>query len=73
MRKPQFITDHYEWSHGKPPSGRGTWAFGTKSNPDVLNTKECFFTTCNTLYSEAKKEAAQWAVRNEEPLIYVLP
>lgn len=48
-----FITTPYVASHGKQPSGRGSWAFSEERNP---TTDQVWFSGSMT-YQEAKKAA----------------
>lgn len=56
-----FNTREYEFSHGKKPRGRGSWAFffDDKTN----NVADAFWTPGSTTYAEAKKMAKAEAVR----------
>jgi hypothetical protein len=47
----------YRKSHGKPPKGRGGWAFGTRRNPDVSNPTDCLFAPGGLTLADAKKWA----------------
>ncbi len=53
----EFRTEGYEAAHGKKPCGVGCWAFGTISNPDVLDMTRIFFSP-SVSYAAAKKLAA---------------
>jgi hypothetical protein len=55
----EFNTATYEFSHGRTPRGRGSWAFGTRRNPDVMNPRECFFSPGELTLAEAKKWVRQ--------------
>lgn len=58
----EFDTYAYSVSHGTQPKGRGSWAFGTRRNPDVTNDAECWFSPSMT-FTEAKKWAKAEAKR----------
>ena len=59
----EFNTDQFVFSHGRQPKGYGGWAFGTKRNPDTMNSDECWFTPGAMTYGEAKKWAKAEAKR----------
>lgn len=55
-RYPEVSTDPYEESHGKPPRGRGSWAFcpaWAEHRGDYIDFTRFF----NGTYAEARKEA----------------
>jgi hypothetical protein len=55
----EFITDTYEFVHGKKPRGMaGGWAFGHKAYTDM---DEIFWVHGVMTYGEAKKKATEWA------------
>lgn len=69
--KIEFITDIWEFSHGKLPKGRGSWAFTPHRNCDACHP-DVFWTPGNTTYAEAKKLAQiHFAGKTEE--LYVMP
>lgn len=59
----EFDTHAYSVAHGKAPKGRGGWAFGTRRNPDVTNTDQCWFAPGGLTLVEAKKWAKAEAAR----------
>ena len=57
---PMFTTRNFERSHGRPPRGRGSWAFQESATDaafeeDMRGDVEWFHGT----YSEAREQAAQ--------------
>lgn len=52
----EFITDQFEFAHGKTPRGYGGWAFSEERNPDVQSDAVIWVTG---LYRDAKKQAAK--------------
>jgi hypothetical protein len=53
---------HYEFSHGKRPSGEGMWMFTPHKNIDFSKHKEGeHYISVHGKYGEAKKKAQQWA------------
>jgi hypothetical protein len=58
--KIEFNTREYEFSHGKAPRGRGSWAFFFSRS---MNVADAFWTPGNTTYGEAKKLARAEALR----------
>jgi hypothetical protein len=49
--KIEFNTVEFEFSHGRKPKGRGSWAFSGTRNPRI---EDVFFSPSMT-YSEAKR------------------
>lgn len=47
-------TDHYEFSTGHAPRGRGSWAFGLTPN---ATRDQIFWASACLTFGEAKKEA----------------
>ncbi len=62
-----FNTVAYEFSHGRTPRGRGSWAFAAVRNPD---TKDIIWSPSMT-YAEAKKHAAKIAAERGISTLYV--
>lgn len=72
--KVEFDTTQYQFSHGRQPKGRGSWAFFF----DKKMQGEAFWTPGNTSYSEAKRlvkeEVARRYGKDHEPgTVYVGP
>jgi hypothetical protein len=67
----EFNTTEYQFSHGKQPRGRGSWAFffGPPSDPENFNN--VFWTPGNTTYSEAKRMAREEARQRGVSTVYV--
>lgn len=57
----EFNTTQYEFSHGKQPRGRGSWAFEFEDSPDA------WFAPGSLTIGEAKKAARAEAVRRAGP------
>jgi len=68
-------TMQYKISHGKEPKGRGGWYFSPHSAIDFAKHKEGddYISSGNDSYSDAKKQAAQWAKSKGHKKMYVLP
>lgn len=64
----EFNTTEYQFSHGKQPRGRGSWAFAFSRNAPV---EEMFWTPGSTTYAEAKKMAKAEAERRGVSTVYV--
>ena len=60
MTKVEFNTREYEFSHGRTPRGRGSWAFFFDRSMPV---DQAFWTPGSTTYAEAKKMARDEARR----------
>jgi len=66
--------DQYEYTHGKKPSGQGTWIFckNKKCNP-VKDAKDQDYFQYNGSYTKAKQVAIEWANKMKHSRIYVQP
>jgi hypothetical protein len=56
-----FITDEYEFSHGRTPRGRGSWAFSIHRNPDVMGNDILW--SPSMTYADAKRWAKAEAAK----------
>ena len=61
----RFSTTTYEFSHGRKPRGRGTWAFEIKG--------DVWFAFTDSTFADAKKQARAEAARRNETFVVVLP
>jgi hypothetical protein len=61
-------TTEYQFSHGRSPRGRGSWAFQIGDS-----TSNVFWSAANQLYSDALKVAARVAVHERAWFVKVLP
>lgn len=59
----EFITDRYEFAHGRRPKGTGSWAFEASNGA-------LFWAQYGT-YTEAKREAREWARENGYGTLWV--
>lgn len=72
-------TNQFVNSHGKKPRGTGNWLFGigpkekweNSNDGRLMFGRNIFHVTAN--YSEAVKQAKNYAVKMGEMVIYVLP
>lgn len=66
--------DQYEYVHGKRPSGRGSWYFSKKRKIDFSKDKaekDFYQSPSNTLYSDAKRKAREWAGESGAESVYL--
>lgn len=63
----EFDTREYQFSHGRSPRGRGSWAFFF----DRKCQGDAFWTQGSTTYAEAKKQARAEANRRGVTVVYV--
>lgn len=66
----EFVTRDYEFSHGRPPRGRGTWAFAFKHDGSLA---DAWWAPGELSYAEAKKLAAAEARARRVSRVWVLP
>lgn len=64
---------NYIWNHEKKPRGRGTWGFTKDENPDRLFGEYVFWSPSSTTYSDAKRQAQEFARKFGWHRIYLLP
>jgi hypothetical protein len=68
--------DRYMRSHGKKASGRGLWMFSSKRSGDVdyTDSKQVYQpdNTLNKSFTDAAKDAAEWAKKNGHSVVYVM-
>jgi hypothetical protein len=71
----EFITRDYVFSHGKPPRGRGTWAFAFTAERAAhgLSGQDVWWTPGELTYGDAKKLAAAEARARRVTQVWVLP
>ena len=65
--------DHYQWTHGKKPSGKGSWAFSTvhPGQHDVRKHDTHF--VHHSSYTDAKKSAiAHYKKQGHNGQIHIL-
>lgn len=65
-----FSTTAYEWTHGRAPKGRGSWAFGASRN---ATGDEIIWAPSLSTLTEAKKFAAKVAAERGISVLHVLP
>jgi ADP-heptose:LPS heptosyltransferase len=53
----EFDSTPFEFSHGRCPKGRGSWAFSVERNPDVTSPAVLF--SPSMTYGEAKRFARE--------------
>jgi hypothetical protein len=68
--------DHYQFTHGKKPSGRGMWFFSPHKSHDFGKHgdkpgEHFFMAQSGTSYSEAKEQAKKWAAEKGHSVIHV--
>lgn len=68
--------DHYQFTHGKKPSGRGMWFFSPHKSHDFGKHgdkagEHFFLSQSGTSYSEAKEQAKKWAAEKGHSVIHV--
>jgi hypothetical protein len=63
----RFSPHPYVASHGRNPSGRGSWAFSLMRNPANVLT-QVFFAPGGLTLTEAKTHARSWAAAEGERL-----
>lgn len=68
--KIEICTQEYIQVHGKAPKGKGCWAFFMHRDGSSLST---FFAQNNSTFSEAKREAIQFAKQVGATFITVGP
>lgn len=68
--------DRYEFANGKKPGGKGSWIFSQHKTHDFSKhgstAGEHFFQSAhNTTYSDAKKQAKEWAASKGHSTIHI--
>ena len=64
----EVSTTEYQFSHGKLPRGRGSWAFQIGRDAESI-----FWSTPNRSYGEAVRDARKLAVARKAYVVKVLP
>lgn len=57
----RFDVNEYEFSHGRSPRGRGSWAFDFGAERFADGCETLFWTRGSTTYKEAKRLACEFA------------
>ena len=69
----EFITTEYQFSHGRTPRGRGSWAFQVGSTIFWATSEVNGVRSSSMTYSEAKRIAADRARAAGVRRVQVLP
>jgi hypothetical protein len=59
-------TERYVNTHGKKPSGKGTWYFGAPGEPGTYQAPR------GTTFQQAARSAKEWAREKGYPIVYVM-